>query len=110
MAISRLAKALKIIGWTLVAVIVATGVLFICAVKFVDSRYLAPMVEDLVNENIEGRVKLGGLRLAFAPHFPILGIELDSLTVISHATSRSECVRSAKGSGRHPRRRTGATS
>ena len=85
MAISRLAKALKIIGWTLVAVIVATGVLFICAVKFVDSKYLAPMVEDLVNENIEGRVKLGSLRLAFAPHFPILGIELDSLTVISHA-------------------------
>lgn len=85
MAGSRLAKALKIIGWTLVAVIVAAGVLLICAVRFVDSKYLAPMVEDLVNENIEGRVKLGGLRLAFAPHFPILGIELDSLTVISHA-------------------------
>lgn len=85
MAGSRLAKALKIIGWTLVAVIVAAGVLLICAVRFVDSKYLAPMVEDLVNENIEGRVKLGGLRLALAPHFPILGIELDSLTVISHA-------------------------
>ncbi|MDE7346633.1 MAG: AsmA-like C-terminal region-containing protein [Muribaculaceae bacterium] len=85
MAGSVIAKTLKIAGWTLVALLVAVSVLLVCAVKFLDSKYLAPMVEREVNEYIEGEVKIGNLRLGFNPHFPILGIELDNLSVISHA-------------------------
>lgn len=85
MAGSMLARTLKIAGWTLVALVVAVCILLFCAVKFIDSKYLAPMVEDIANDYIDGDVTIGDLRLAFNPHFPILGIELDSLSVISNA-------------------------
>lgn len=85
MAGSAVVKTLKIAGWTLVAIVVTVSVLLICAVKFIDSKYLAPMVERIANDYIDGDVKIGDLRLGFHPHFPILGIELDSLTIISHA-------------------------
>lgn len=82
---SAFVKVLKIAGWTLVALVVAVSVLLVCAVKFIDSKYLAPMVEKMAKDYVDGDVVIGDLRLAFNPHFPILGIELDSLTVISHA-------------------------
>lgn len=85
MAGSVVIKVLKTAGWTLVALVVAVSVLLICAVKFIDSKYLAPMVERMAKDYVDGDVKIGDLRLSFNPHFPILGIELDSLTVISHA-------------------------
>ena len=85
MAGSVVVKVLKIAGWTLVALVVAVCILLVCAVKFIDSKYLAPMVERIANDYIDGDVKMGDLRLAFNPHFPMLGIELDDLSVISHA-------------------------
>ncbi len=85
MAGSVLVKVLKTAGWTLVTLVVVLSALLICAVKFVDSNYLAPMVERMAKDYVDGDLKIGNLRLAFNPHFPILGIELDSLTVISHA-------------------------
>lgn len=85
MAGSVVVKVLKTAGWTLVALVVAVSVLLICAVKFLDSKYLAPMVEKMAKDYVDGDVVIGDLRLVFNPHFPILGIELDSLTVISHA-------------------------
>ena len=85
MAGSAVVKTLKIAGWTLVGLVVAVSVLLVCAVKFIDSKYLAPMIERMAKDYVDGDVSIGDLRLAFNPHFPILGIELDSLTVISHA-------------------------
>ena len=85
MAGSVAVKVLKTVGWTLVGLVVAVSVLLVCAVKFIDSKYLAPMVERIAKDYVDGDVTIGNLRLAFNPHFPILGIELDSLTVISHA-------------------------
>lgn len=85
MARSGVVKALKIAGWTLVALLGAVSVLLVCAVKFLDSKYLAPMVEKMAKDYVDGDVSIGDLRLEFNPHFPILGIRLDSLTVISHA-------------------------
>ena len=78
-------KALKIAGWTLVAVVVVMAVMLFCAVKFLESRYLAPMIERVADDYIDGDVRLGSLRLGFRPRFPILGIEVEDLSVISHA-------------------------
>ena len=82
---SVVVKVLKTAGWTLVALVVVVSVLLVCAVKFLDSKYLAPMVEREINNYIDGEVRIGDLRLGFNPHFPILGIELDDLSIISHA-------------------------
>ncbi|MDE5841214.1 MAG: hypothetical protein K2H49_09875, partial [Muribaculaceae bacterium] len=78
-------KALKVLGWILLAVVAVAGVLLVCAVRFINSKELSPMVEDLANEYIDGNVKLGSIKLGFHPHFPILGVEVEDLSIISHA-------------------------
>ena len=78
-------KILKIIGGTLLTIIVVVSVLLVCAVKFLDSDKLSHMVEEIANDYVDGHVEIGNLRLAFNPHFPILGVEMKDLSVISHA-------------------------
>ncbi len=78
-------KALKIFGWTLLTVVVVVGVLFFCAVKFLESKEFAPTVERMADDYVDGHVKLGSLRFAFRPRFPILGVEVENLSIISEA-------------------------
>ncbi len=78
-------KILKVCGWTLLSVVVIVCILLFCAVKFIDSDRLAPMIEEIANDYVDGHVKIGKLKLGFHPHFPILGVEIEDLYVISHA-------------------------
>lgn len=78
-------KVLKILGWTLCSVIVVLGLLFFCAVKFLESKDFSPLLERIANDYIDGHVKLGSVRLGFHPGFPILGVEVEDLTIISAA-------------------------
>ncbi len=78
-------KVLKVLGWTLLAVVIVVSVLLVCAVKFINSKDLSPMVEDIANEYIDGHLKLGNIRLGFRPRFPILGVEIEDLSIVSHA-------------------------
>ncbi len=78
-------KTLKVIGWTLLTIVVVGIVLLFCAIKFLSSKDLAPIVEDITNEYIDAHVTLGKLKLGFHPRFPILGVEVDDLTIVSHA-------------------------
>lgn len=78
-------KVLRVIGRSLLIGVVAICALIFCSVKFLDSKYLAPMVERLAGNYIDGDVKLGSLRLGFRAGFPILNVTVDNLTVISHA-------------------------
>ena len=67
------------------AVVALMAVLLFCAVRFLDSKYLAPMVERVANDYIDGEVKLGGLKVGFRPGFPVVGIDVDDLIIVSHA-------------------------
>lgn len=78
-------KILKVSVWTLFSVIIIGGLLLFCVVKFLDSDKLSHMVEEIANDYVDGHVEIGDLRLAFNPHFPILGVEMKDLSVISHA-------------------------
>ena len=78
-------KVLKVLGWTLLMTVIVLGVLLFCSVKFLESKRLAPIVEDIANEYIDGHLKLGSLKLGFQPRFPILGLEIENLSIISHA-------------------------
>ncbi|MDE6648412.1 MAG: AsmA-like C-terminal region-containing protein [Muribaculaceae bacterium] len=78
-------KALKVFGWIILAAIAVVGILLVCAVRFINSKELSPIVEDFANEYIDGNVKLGSLKVGFHPHFPILGVEVKDLSIISHA-------------------------
>lgn len=79
------AKIIKVCGWTVLSVVAIGCILLFCAVKFIDSDRLAPMIEDIANDYVDGHVKLGKIKLGFHPHFPILGVEIEDLSVISHA-------------------------
>ncbi len=78
-------RVLKVLGWTLLTIVVVTGVLLLCAVKFFDSKRLAPFVEKIANEYIDGHLTLGSLKLNFQSRVPILLVEVENLSVISHA-------------------------
>lgn len=78
-------KVLKILGWTLLTVVLVLSVLLFCAVKFIDSKHLAPMVENVANDYIDGHLKVGNIKLGFNPSFPILGMEVENLSIVSHA-------------------------
>ncbi len=78
-------KILKILGWTLLVIVILAGVLLFSAVQFLNSRNLSDLVERMVNERIDGHVTVGSLKVGFHPYFPILGVKIDSLSVISHA-------------------------
>ena len=78
-------KTLKIVGWTLLAIVALIVVLLFCAVRFLDSKYLAPMVERVANDYIDGKVKVREVKLGFRPRFPIIGIEVKDLSIVSHA-------------------------
>ncbi len=78
-------KILKVCGWTVFSVIAIGCILLFCAVKFIDSDRLAPMIEEAANDYVDGHVKIGKLKLGFHPHFPILGVEVEDLSIISHA-------------------------
>lgn len=78
-------KALKLLGKILLATALIAGVLLFCLVKFVDSRYLAQATERIVNDYIDGELQIGSMKLGFNPGFPILSVEIEDLTLISHA-------------------------
>lgn len=78
-------KILKVLSVTLLTIIVVMGILLFCAIKFLDSDRLAPIVEDFANEYIDGHLKLGSIKIGFQPRFPILGVEMENLSVISHS-------------------------
>lgn len=78
-------KLLKILGWTLLGIVLLLGVLLFCAVKFLDSKRLAPLVERIANDYIDGDLKVWSVKLGFNPGFPILGVEVGDLSIISHA-------------------------
>lgn len=78
-------KVLKVAGWTLLSVVVVVTIFFWGAVKFLESKELSSYAERIANEYIDGHVKIGSLKIGFHPGFPILGIDLKDLSIISHA-------------------------
>lgn len=78
-------KALKVTGWIFLTIIVVGIVLTFSAIRFLSSKDLAPIVEEIANEHIDGHMTVGKLKLSFHPGFPILGVEIEDLSIISHA-------------------------
>ncbi len=78
-------KTLKVAGWTILSFILLIALLLFCAVKFINSKELSHMIEDVANDYIDGHLSIGDVKLGFRPGFPILGVEVDNLSLISHA-------------------------
>lgn len=78
-------KALKIILWTIMAIVLAVGGTLICAVKILTPDRLTPIVERVANNTLKADVSLGRVALSFEPAFPTLRLSVDSACVVSKA-------------------------
>lgn len=66
------------------ALVLTVAAVMICAVKVLDPERLTPLVERFANDALDADVSVGRVELAFEPAFPVLKLQIDSLTVISH--------------------------
>ncbi|MBD5225296.1 MAG: AsmA-like C-terminal region-containing protein [Bacteroidales bacterium] len=78
-------RILKFFGWTLCAVVVFLGIMLVCVVQLLESKDLSPLVEEVANDYIDGHLTMGRLKVGFHPRFPILGVEIEDLSITSHA-------------------------
>ena len=74
-----------IVLWTVMALLLAVSAILICSVRLLKPEHLTPIVERLANRTLDADVEVGKVELSFRPAFPVLNIEVDSLTVLSHA-------------------------
>lgn len=78
-------KSLRILAATLFAVILTVAAVLICAVRFLHSDKLAPLVCRIAEDNLNAKVEIGSIDLAFEPAFPVLRVKTSGITIVSHA-------------------------
>ena len=71
--------------WTVMALVLALAAVLICSVRLPKPEHLTPVVERIANKSLDADVTIGRIELAFKPAFPVINLQVDSLTVISHA-------------------------
>lgn len=67
------------------AAVLAVAAVFICLVRTLEPRYLTPIVERIASDFVDADVKIKSVDLTFEPAFPVIGLKIDSLQVVSHA-------------------------
>lgn len=80
----RIANILFSIAMLVVAAVLAVSAALICSVKILKPERLTPLVEHILNKTLDADVDITRVELAFKPIFPILSLEVDSLSVVSH--------------------------
>lgn len=78
-------KSVRIVGIIVAAIVAIPVILFLSAVWFLSSKNLAPYAEKMVNQHIEGEMKMNELRVSLRSGLFVVGVEVDSLTVVSKA-------------------------
>lgn len=68
--------------------VLAVAASLICAVKILRPEHLTPLVEHFANRALNAEVSLGRVELAFDPAFPVLRLQVDSITVVSNTFRR----------------------
>ena len=78
-----LVKVLLIAFWVIMASVLAVVGTLSCAQRLLRPHQLTAIVQKLANDYLDADVAMGRVELAFRPKFPLLFIEVDSLTIIS---------------------------
>ena len=69
--------ALKVILWSIMAIVLVIAATLICAVKILTPDRLTPIVERVANNTLAADVSLGRVALDFYPAFPTLRLSVD---------------------------------
>lgn len=78
-----LRRLFKIIGWTILSILVLVIVAVAVMVWYLTPAKLTPLVENVANEYIDGRLELSRVELTFWSSFPHVEVEVDSLCLTS---------------------------
>ncbi len=78
-----LRTAFKIVAWTIMAALLVPAALTICMLRVLTPDNLTPLVTRVANELLDADVSVGRVELSFAYTFPMLHLEVDSVTVLS---------------------------
>lgn len=81
-------KALKIIGFTLLGLIVLIAVVFGVALSWLKPARLTPLVREQAEKMMDARVDLGRVKLSFFSTFPNLVLDIRDLHVRTNAFDR----------------------
>lgn len=76
-------KILKILAWTVMAIVLTVAAVLICAVKLLKPEVLTPIVNRVANEVLDADVTVARAALSFDGVSPFAHIRVDSVTVIS---------------------------
>ncbi len=77
--------ALKILGWTLAAILLIFIVVCTLIVWILTPAKLTPMVEEYATDFLNAEVKIDRVELSFWSTFPQMTLEVDNLDVVSNA-------------------------
>lgn len=80
---SWLTKILKIIGWTLVGVILLFAGILAGTISVLTPERLTPLIEKLANNSLKADVSLAKAELTLQKTWPFLCVNVDSLVVVS---------------------------
>ncbi len=83
--LSVLLTSLKVVGWVVMAVVLLVVGVSVCAVKMLSPEMLTPLVERAANSALDARVSIGKVELSLQKSYPILRLNVDSVTVISRS-------------------------
>ncbi len=78
-------RILKWAGWTVAGLVALLIIFLTVAIWILTPARLTKIVEDVANENLNADVKIGRVELTFWSSFPQLKIEIDDLSMFSHA-------------------------
>lgn len=67
------------------ALVLTVAAALICTVRLLRPQVLTPLLTHYADSAIDGELRLGRAELSFRPAFPMLHIQLDSLTLLSHS-------------------------
>lgn len=77
-------RIVKILIWTVMAVVLSVIGTSLCAVHLLDSKALTPLVEKLANDNLNATLTVRRCELSMRGSFPFLTLDVDSLTLLSN--------------------------
>lgn len=77
--------AIKIVLWTVIALVLFVVAVSVCAVKMLTPQVLTPLANRLANSALDADVSIGRVELSLKKSYPMLSLTVDSVTICSQS-------------------------
>lgn len=83
-------KTLKVLAWAVGLIVVIAGLALWAVVWLISPENLTKMAENAANDYLDAEVKIGRIELTAYSTFPVIHIDIDSLTIASNSLDSVE--------------------